>query len=97
MPQRESPHQVRHLLPLLLHERLAIVRAYDVVLPATEDTTLHALRVEYKQLRYALEFFGPLLGNSAQSFLVEVKAMQDLLGRINDIAVFSGYVSAFET
>ena len=39
VPQRESPHQVRHLLPLLLHERLAIVRAYDVVLPATEDTT----------------------------------------------------------
>ena len=96
VPKREDPHQVRHALPLLLHERLAIVRAYDTVLPAAEDTTLHALRVEFKQLRYALEFFLPLLGTTAQSFLVEVKAMQDLLGRINDIAIFSEYVQGLE-
>ena len=41
----EAPHQVRHVLPLLLHERLARVKAYDTVLPAAQDTTLHALRV----------------------------------------------------
>ena len=88
----EQPHQVRHVLPLLLHERLAKVRAYDSVLPAKDDTVLHALRVEFKQLRYALEFFNPLLGKSADAFLVEVKAMQELLGRINDIAVFDAYM-----
>ena len=96
LPKPETPHQVRHVLPLLLHERLAIVRAYDTVLPAAEDTTLHALRVEFKQLRYALEFFLPLLGSTAQRFLVEVKAMQDLLGRINDIAIFTEYVQGLE-
>ena len=88
----ETPHQVRHALPLLLHERLARVKAYDSVLPASEDAVLHALRVEYKQLRYALEFFQPLLGRSATPFLGQVKQMQEILGRINDIAVFSDYV-----
>ena len=92
----ETPHQVRHVLPLLLHERLARVKAYDTVLPAAEDTTLHALRVEYKQLRYALEFFQPILGRSVGPLLGQVKAMQEILGRINDIAVFTEYVNGLE-
>ena len=92
----EAPHQVRHVLPLLLHERLARVRSYDSVLPAAEDEVLHALRVEYKQLRYALEFFQPILGSSAGRFLQQAKQMQDILGRINDIAVFSAYISRLD-
>ena len=92
----ETPHQLRHVLPLLLHERLARVKAYDTVLPASDDAILHDLRVEYKQLRYALEFFQPILGRSAGYFLTQVKEMQEILGRINDIAVFSGYVSRLE-
>ena len=32
--QREFPHQVRHVLPVLLHDRMARVKAYDTVLPA---------------------------------------------------------------
>ena len=93
VPSLEEPHHVRHVLPILLHERLARVRAYDTVLPAAEDTILHALRVEFKQLRYALEFFQPLLGTNTGGFLREVKQMQEVLGRINDIAVFSDYMS----
>ena len=96
LKRAETPHQVRHVLPLLLHERLARVKAYDTVLPAAEDRTLHALRVEYKQLRYALEFFQPILGRSAGRFLGQVKAMQEILGRINDIAVFTAYVNSLE-
>ena len=92
----ETPHQLRHVLPPLLHEVLARVRAYDTVLPASDDSTLHALRVEYKGLRYALEFFQPILGSSAGAFLSQVKAMQEILGRINDIAVFSQYVAGLD-
>ena len=91
LAKKEAPHQVRHVLPLLMHDRLARVKAYDTVLPAAEDATLHALRVEFKQLRYAVEHFQPLLGSSAGRFLVQVKAMQELLGRIQDIAVFTEY------
>ncbi len=89
LPSLEAPHQTRHVLPVLLHECLARVRAYDTVLPAADYRILHALRVEFKQLRYALEFFQPLLGTSNVSFLSEAKEMQDILGRVNDIAVFS--------
>ena len=90
--QREFPHQVRHVLPVLLHDRMARVKAYDTVLPAAEDTILHALRVEFKQLRYALEFFQPILGSPAGAFLQQVKAIQEILGRISDIAVFTEYM-----
>lgn len=92
----DMPHQVRHVLPPLLHERLARVKAYDTALPAADDSTLHALRVEYKQLRYALEFFQPILGRSAGPFLDQVKAMQEILGRINDIAVFTEAVQRLD-
>ena len=83
-----APHQVRHVLPLLLHQRLAQVKAYDAVLPATDINDLHELRVEFKQLRYAIEFFRPVLGTSADRFLESARAMQEFLGRIQDISVF---------
>jgi CHAD domain-containing protein len=96
LKRSEAPHQVRHVLPLLLHERLARVKAYDTVLPSSDDAVLHALRVEYKQLRYALEFFQPILGRSAGQFLKRVKEMQDILGRINDISVFPEYLRGID-
>lgn len=89
--RRQPPHEpqeLRHALPLLLHQRLASVRAYNSVLPASDDKRLHSLRVECKRLRYAIEFFAPVLGSSAKNFLELVTSMQDTLGRINDIAVF---------
>ena len=96
LKKREQPHQLRHVLPLLLHERMALVKAYDSVLPAQDIETLHALRVEFKQLRYALEFFLPILGSPAQSFLSKVKEIQVVLGRINDISVFTETVNRLD-
>ncbi len=86
--QSSAPHQLRHVLPALLHQRLSQVKAYDVVLPSPDIEHLHDLRVEFKQLRYALECFQPILGVSAGRFLLSARAMQDLLGRIQDISVF---------
>ena len=93
---KQSPHQVRHLLPILMYETLANVRAYDTVLEGAEDEVLHELRVEFKQLRYAVEFFSPVLGTSAKNFISEVKNMQDVLGRLNDIAVFTDHVNGIK-
>lgn len=84
-----QPYQLRHVVPLLLHRRMASVKAYDTVLPASDIERLHELRVEFKQLRYAVEFFEPALGSSAGAFLQSLTAMQELLGRINDISVFT--------
>ncbi len=52
-----------------------------------EPASLHALRIAIKRLRYALEFFGPLMPR--RSFTVAAKqlaALQDKLGQLNDLA-----------
>ncbi len=86
-----APSQVRHILPGLLHEHLATVRAYDGVIhediDTTDDATLHALRIEFKRLRYATDFFSDVLGDSGRTFIREIKVIQDHLGRMNDIHV----------
>lgn len=82
-----APYQVRHVLPTLLHEHLSVVRAYENVLENAEDATLHALRIEFKRLRYATAYFKDVLGSSGGDFIDEIKTIQDHLGRFNDISV----------
>lgn len=81
------PYQVRHVLPPLLHETLAGVRAYDTVIDDAEVETLHSLRIEFKRLRYTVDFFTDVLGASADAYIDEIKQMQDYLGRLNDVVV----------
>jgi adenylate cyclase len=78
------PIQVRHVLPGLIHDRLAAVQAYDTVLAAAEPPTLHALRIEFKRLRYAVSLFEPVLGESIHEFISAIKALQDCLGHLQD-------------
>ena len=81
------PLQVRHFLPPLLHQCLAEVRAYHAILPECDDRELHELRQHFKQLRYSMEHFVPILGASAGDFLRAVMAIQEVLGGIQDVAV----------
>jgi CHAD domain-containing protein len=99
------PYQVRHVLPGLIHEHLARVRAYDTVFNpnsahAEDDDetefasasiphaeTLHALRIEFKRLRYITSHFADVLGASGEKFIEEIKTVQDHLGRLNDLVV----------
>lgn len=80
------PTLVRHVLPTVIYEHLGIVRAYDRVIESAEAPALHQLRIEFKRLRYAIAFFEELLGASVKAYLKELKAMQDHLGRMQDIA-----------
>lgn len=84
-----APSQVRHLLPSLIYDRLAAVRAYDDSLADADDETLHALRIEFKRLRYTVSLFADVLGSTISEFVTELKTVQDTLGRIND-AVTAG-------
>lgn len=79
-----APHQVRHILPTLVHEHLAVVRAYDTILEGADVSTLHALRIEFKRLRYLVSYFIDVLGVSAEQFVDELKDIQDHLGHLND-------------
>lgn len=81
------PYQIRHILPVLIHDHLAIVKAYDTVLAEADIHTLHALRIAFKRLRYAISYFKSLLGSSIDGFADELKTMQEYLGRLNDVHV----------
>lgn len=80
-----SPVQVRHLLPTLVYDHLGHVRAYDGVIGEADTTTLHALRIEFKRLRYAVSLFSDLMGSTIKNFIEELKSIQDHLGSLNDV------------
>ncbi len=82
-----TPYQVRHVLPPIIYEHLADVRAYETVLDGAPVETLHALRIEVKQLRYAVALFGNILGTQATDYIESLKLLQDYLGQLNDIHV----------
>jgi CHAD domain-containing protein len=81
------PARLRHVLPELIYRHLGAVRAYSDVITDADMTTLHALRIEFKRLRYVVALFADVLGSSAAEFIEELKAIQDHLGRLNDLAI----------
>ncbi|MFN8445766.1 MAG: CHAD domain-containing protein [Caldilineaceae bacterium] len=84
------PYQLSHLLPLLLMERFTTVRAFESLLLEEDEIPLHtwhALRIECKYLRYALEFAAPFLDKEGASLIGHLKQLQEDLGKLNDAAV----------
>lgn len=57
----------------------------------TDSIKMHQLRIECKKLRYSAEFFIPVRKTFAQ-ILLPLKALQDLLGVMNDVAVMGGHL-----
>jgi CHAD domain-containing protein len=48
----------------------------------------HAVRIRVKRLRYSCEFFAPAFAaKRASAYLAALKDLQDILGKLNDIAV----------
>jgi CHAD domain-containing protein len=95
-PQDEPlPRLVSELGPVLIYTRLAAVRAYDPFIAEAQIETLHALRIEFRKLRYAVEFFREVLGEQADAIIEEFKSLQDHLGDLNDANVASQIVKAF--
>lgn len=82
------PRQVRHLLGSTIWRRYEAVWAYAPVLEDASEKTLHELRIECKYLRYSLEFFREVLGETKASPLIApVVALQDYLGNLHDASV----------
>ena len=80
-----TPIAVRHVLPIILHKQLAVVRGFDGYIETGNAEVLHRLRIEVKRLRYILTQFSSVLGRSASPFVRELKLMQDNLGSLNDV------------
>jgi CHAD domain-containing protein len=89
------PYRVRHVIPPLIYEKYAAVRAYETVLADAPLDTLHALRIEAKRLRYALESFEEVLGPEAKQVINAAKALQDHLGELQDARVAGLHMMAF--
>ncbi len=67
-----------------LHKRVARLAA---AARSDDPVSLHALRIGVKRLRYALEFFAPLLASkSLPRLLRDLANLQDTLGQLNDLA-----------
>lgn len=81
------PYQVKHIVPILIYTRLASVRAYDRMISNAVIEQLHALRIEFKKLRYVMEYFREVLGNQARDVINDLKILQDHLGDLNDADV----------
>ncbi|MCX7706959.1 MAG: CHAD domain-containing protein [Anaerolineae bacterium] len=95
-PGEPVPYQVCHVAPRLIMERYEQVRAYEPVLrDGAPLPTYHMLRIDCKRLRYALEFFRPVLGPETPDLIKQVTAMQDLLGALQDAHVAEGLIQAF--
>jgi CHAD domain-containing protein len=93
------PHRLRHVLPVIVHQRMAAVRSYDewVTGEGVPLERLHQLRIAAKGLRYTLEFFEEVLGAEAKALIKEIKGLQDHLGDLQDAVVASTLLRDFLT
>jgi CHAD domain-containing protein len=82
-----APHLVRHVAPAMIYHRLGTVRAYEKILGMARIEQLHELRIEFKRLRYTMEFFREVLGPEGDLIIEEIKVVQDHLGDLNDANV----------
>ncbi len=85
--EKPAPTLVCELVPVLIYTRFSEVRAFDSILAEATIEQLHALRIEFKKLRYTVEYFREVLGRSAQEVIADIKKVQDHLGDLNDAQV----------
>ena len=78
---------LRHIIPAVLWKHYERVRAYETVLDGAPIETIHALRIDCKRLRYALELVQEVLGQAGQKAIEVVKQAQSHLGDLHDADV----------
>src|SRR5204863_4189054 len=85
---RDRP--VDHFAAEVLDHRRHRLRRAGRALRGQDADSRHRARIEAKKLRYAAEFFEnafPDAGKRRRRFVEALKALQDELGALNDIAV----------
>jgi CHAD domain-containing protein/transposase-like protein len=90
-----APRRARDTAPILIYERLASVRAFDSILENAALEQFHALRIEFKKLRYTVEYFREVLGAESKAVINDLKAIQDHLGDLNDADVATKILDDF--
>lgn len=90
------PTLLRHVMPGRLWDHYAAVRAYETVLTGAPIETLHALRIDGKRLRYALEFAAEAVDPAVEELIEAVVALQEHLGALHDVDVCAARLVAFD-
>jgi CHAD domain-containing protein len=93
------PNRLRHVVPVLVYQRLVAVRAYEEWVTGTDVPLerLHQLRIAAKGLRYTLEYFQEILGPEVKDAIKEIKELQNHLGDLQDAVVASNLLRDFLT
>ena len=87
-PLDTSPaYQIRFVAPRLINDKVIMVRQHHHLVTGGTLAELHQLRIDFKELRYTLRFFAPLLGLPVLSCLYVLEQIQDHLGWLNDARV----------
>lgn len=94
-PDQPIPSTVRETLPILIYTAFARVRCFDDFITHAQIEQLHALRIEFKKLRYTVEFFQEVLGNQSALVIEDLKTLQDHLGELNDAQVATQILRKF--
>lgn len=84
-PNKSFRENARLLLPDLLDKFLS--HTNRVVAHPRLKSDLHAMRIEGKTLRYAMEVFEEAFGDEFSACLKEVKQLLDVMGQIHDCDV----------
>jgi inorganic triphosphatase YgiF len=78
---------LRHFAERRLARLLRKTLKLAAVARSDEPSSLHELRISIKRLRYAIEFFGPMIpGKGAARLVQHLAELQDELGQLNDLA-----------
>lgn len=86
--------KLEKFVPRCLNKRARRVNERAETAASGDVAARHRLRVAFKQLRYALEFFTPLLaGPTLPNYHQSATALQELLGTLNDLAVATQLVA----
>jgi CHAD domain-containing protein len=97
----DSRWRVADVVPAQLWKQYGKVRAFETRLDTAALEDLHALRIDIKRLRYALEFFRePLSPRDGQdekpeALIERLIALQDHLGSIQDAVVAGRMLTGF--
>jgi CHAD domain-containing protein len=71
----------------MLERQIRRVKKRGKTARSQEEGDMHRLRIALKKLRYTAEFFAPLYPKrQVRSYLKEVRALQNHLGDLNDVA-----------
>lgn len=84
----------REFAQRVLKRRDACVRDYGHSLTRCDAEQLHQLRINIKKLRYAVDAFATLFKpQAADELLIALSSLQDVLGKMNDVAVAERLIS----